>query len=241
MASGRRNTLPEVFFGGYPVDYSGEYMAIQILSQSTTEPVSLADMKQYITVDFTDDDTVIGNLITETREYLEGRTQKNLINTVLVLSYDGFPIIRPIVAYSIALPLEIPINSLSIFDLPMPLVSVDKVAYIKNGASGFAYGVSGYSGVSGWSGGTTLDESEYVVDTIGGRLQITTIPTDGTANIASVQITCTVGGCSNKILTALKAIVADAYRNREAHIPSTLQLDERIERIIWLERDITLA
>ena len=44
---------------------------IQQVSESGSEPITTAEAKTYLEVDFTDDDTLIASLITTAREYIE--------------------------------------------------------------------------------------------------------------------------------------------------------------------------
>jgi hypothetical protein len=50
----------------------------KIITPVATEPIALADAKSYLRVDFTDDDTLIGNLITRVRSFAEEVTGRAL-------------------------------------------------------------------------------------------------------------------------------------------------------------------
>ena len=56
-----------------------------------TEPVSLSDMKNYLRVDYTDDDALISTLISAARERAEDVTGRCLMSQQWQFSFDQFP------------------------------------------------------------------------------------------------------------------------------------------------------
>jgi hypothetical protein len=52
--------------------------AYKIITPVTTEPISLSDAKAYLRVDFSDEDTVISNIISRARAYAEDITHRAL-------------------------------------------------------------------------------------------------------------------------------------------------------------------
>ena len=194
-------------------------MPTKIVTQSATEPVTLADMKTYLRVDIADDDALIGGLITAARNYLEGRTKTQLSASTVEAHLDRWPVNLPAAMRSLILLEEIPPAPMVIIALPVPIAAVSQVQY--------------RDPTETWQ---TLDPSLYVVDVVTGRLQVTAAPSLS-PYLDAVKITCTVGGCSPRLAQALKSIVSDWYFNRE---PAG-EVRGAVERIILLDSDITLA
>lgn len=66
-------------------------MGLKIITAATTEPLSLPEAKQYLRVDGEDNDTIIGSLIKQAREFCEDYQGKRLITQTLELVLDAFP------------------------------------------------------------------------------------------------------------------------------------------------------
>jgi uncharacterized phiE125 gp8 family phage protein len=66
-------------------------MPLQLLVPPASEPVSLAEAKLHLRVDVTDDDALIGSLISAARQAAETRTGRQLITARWKLVLDGFP------------------------------------------------------------------------------------------------------------------------------------------------------
>lgn len=68
-------------------------MRIEIVSAPETEPVSVAEAKTYCRIDsdLTDEDTLIGTLITAAREQIETQTSRALAPQTVRLVLDKFP------------------------------------------------------------------------------------------------------------------------------------------------------
>lgn len=56
-----------------------------------TEPVTLAQAKQHLRVDYGDDDTYIASLITAARQFVETKTNSAIFNRSMILTMDAFP------------------------------------------------------------------------------------------------------------------------------------------------------
>ena len=59
----------------------------RVTSEPTTEPLALSDAKAYMRVDFTDDDTVIQQLISSSRKYCEGITGRAFATQSITCQY----------------------------------------------------------------------------------------------------------------------------------------------------------
>jgi len=65
--------------------------AYKIINDATESVLSLAEVKNYLRVDFNDDDNLISVLIKSSVNQVESLIQKSLISTELEFLMDGFP------------------------------------------------------------------------------------------------------------------------------------------------------
>lgn len=66
-------------------------MGLKIVTAPTVEPVSVAEAKLHLKVDISDDDALIGALITAAREECEHLTDRAIAEQTLALLLDSFP------------------------------------------------------------------------------------------------------------------------------------------------------
>jgi len=66
-------------------------MSYQIVINPSEEPITLAEAKEHLRVDFSDEDTYIGTLITTARKYCESYTNKVFITQSWRQNLDTFP------------------------------------------------------------------------------------------------------------------------------------------------------
>lgn len=66
-------------------------MPTQLITPPAGEPVSLAEAKQHLRVDFDDDDALIQSLISAARQAAETLTQRQLVSARWALVLDSFP------------------------------------------------------------------------------------------------------------------------------------------------------
>jgi len=184
------------------------------LTQPAIEPVTLAQAKLHLRLDFTEDDSVVSGLIAAAREYVEKEMQRAIYERSFLLTLDYFPLASECVnganqyAYVSSY-----IRSLSIH-CPMPsLVSVESIQYLSDSSQT-----------------VTLSPNSYVLDTVSepGRI----MPAPGTYwpyqnqyLPGQVQVTYTAGSygdgedvdtCPQAIKQAILLLVGHWYSNREA-------------------------
>lgn len=62
----------------------------KIKTQPSVEPVTTAEFKTYVKVDFTDDDTLIGEILKAARRQAEQYTQRAFLSQVITLFWDRY-------------------------------------------------------------------------------------------------------------------------------------------------------
>lgn len=77
---------------------------LQIETPPLVEPVLVSDMKNFMKVPYSDDDTLIANLIVAARELVEGFTCRSMVNKGYVQVHDAFPYFTDTVMSQMAYP-----------------------------------------------------------------------------------------------------------------------------------------
>lgn len=113
---------------------------LQIEIAPKVEPILLATMKNWLKVDFSDDDLLIAGLITAARSLVEGFTARSLVNKGYVQVLDSFPYFTDSVMSQNAYPpsyYSLPRYSTTLWNysqmmklLVSPLVSVTRIIYL---------------------------------------------------------------------------------------------------------------
>jgi hypothetical protein len=68
-----------------------EKIALKLITAPASEPVTLAEVKLYLRIDGSDDDTMLNNFITVARQIAEEYTNRKFINQTWDLWMDRFP------------------------------------------------------------------------------------------------------------------------------------------------------
>lgn len=201
-------------------------MSLQLVTPPAIEPVSLAQAKSQLRVDFPDDDLLIKAYIIAARQFCEKTTNRAFYNQTWVRSLDHFPL------YGDANGTRTPSQRNSwpysnwywdavTIDLPKPAtVSVSSITYVDNDGTT-----------------KTLDPSSYLVDTTSIPARVT--PGQGSfwplvANYrpGSVKITfvagsygdgVTVNTCPQTIVMAMLLLLAHWYEHRESASEANLK------------------
>ena len=193
---------------------------VETVTPPAIEPITLAEAKAQLRVGFTDDDLLIGDLISTAREMVEAEISRSLINRQSNMFMDFFPggaplfaILREIQRGYHQRPAEI--ND-AVFIPNPPLVSVDLVTYTDPNGNIL-----------------TLDPSFYRVATgTPGRItSLYGVPwpvTRAVADAVTVKFTSgygtTTASLPNCARNACKLLVAHLYVNRtDPEIPSAIK------------------
>ena len=166
-------------------------LMLQEVTAPTSEPITLGEAREHLRVDFSDDDTYIGNLITAMRQLFQRDIAwRTLVTTVWRQRYDAFP------------PGDTPI------ELPLPpLVTADHIKYYDTTGTLKTWTASNYS--------TDVDSEPGRVFPVYGRVWPATREKVG--QTVEIQFTagCAVASVEEKDKMALKCMVAELYERRE--------------------------
>jgi Phage gp6-like head-tail connector protein len=113
---------------------------LQIENPPQVEPILLTDMKNYLKVDFTQDDTLIQMMITAARELIEGFTGRSIVNKDYVMVGDSFPYFVDSVMSQLAYPpsyYSLPRYSTTLWNYSQmiklwmsPVVKINRIIYL---------------------------------------------------------------------------------------------------------------
>jgi len=159
---------------------------IKIVAESATEPVSLADAKNYIKVDFTDDDTLITSMIIMARIWCENYLSRDIVSKTRKYYMD---------------------KTNGLFDLPFSPVTT--ISSVKVNGEAATYDVLGLNNetIELHSGPAEKVEIEYITEAVdndliqGAILQLVSTYYDNRTDFV-------MGVGVNEIPTNVKAILA---------------------------------
>lgn len=176
------------------------HQSLTLTVAPTSEPVTLAEAKDHVRRDDSDDDALIAGLITAARQYAETAQKRQLMPATYELRLDSFPTMSP-ASRSWVGP--------TIF-LPMPrLIAVSSIAYVNQ------------SGTL-----VTLDPSSYTVDSASSPGRITPVYWQTWPNfrptVGCVRVTYTAGYADaahvpETTKLAMKLLIGHWYKNRESN------------------------
>jgi uncharacterized phiE125 gp8 family phage protein len=198
-------------------------MPVQIVTAPAAEPISLAEAKNHLRVDYVDDDHLIQSQIIAVREYAETSTNRAFVTQTWKYVLDAFP--------------ALPQSSLSWqdnfdqFRIPFPpLQSVTSIVWIdQNGNS------------------NTIPPANYIVDATSEPARVALNvgqiwPADTLQPIAGVQVTFTAGyGAPGRVPESLKQmmklLLGAWYQNREDVVVdrrvAAVELPKGFEALRW--------
>jgi uncharacterized phiE125 gp8 family phage protein len=186
-----------------------------LTSESTVEPVTLAEVKTYLRLESTDstaEDTLLQSYITVARKLAENQTRRALVQGTYQLLIDNFE------------------NSTAVVELPRPPLSTVStnvsITYVKDTTAGDT---------------TTVDSTVFTVDPDSepGRIYPTYAqewPSDirGQRKAITIQYVSgytTANPVPTSILTWIKMRAAAMYENREPFITGTFGVGGRMQEV----------
>lgn len=166
-------------------------MALKIVTEPASEPVTASEAKLHLRVDHTADDTLIARLITLARQEVERLANVCLITQTWDYVLDGFPVAP--------------------FDIPLyPLVSVTSIKYKDEDATETTVGSTNYV-VDTYSRPPRI----ALVDDYNWPTSVELYP----VNNFVVRVVCGFGDADDipeKYIQAIHLLIAHYYENREA-------------------------
>jgi len=189
-------------------------MSIVQTSAPSVEPVTTSDQKDWMRVDGSDEDTLIGNLAAASRAYVEMSTGRQMITATWQYKINDFP------TGDIVLPIS-------------PLQSVTSVQYVDtDGAtqtwSNTLYTVDTASDI----GRIRPNYDEDYPTTRGYKQDITITFVAGYGDAAS--------DVPDTALTAIKLLASNWFENRESNAPIALnEVPMALQTLIWALKDGT--
>lgn len=211
---------------GYNRGYPTNNGRLKVTTGPASEPVDTADVKEWLRIesDVTEDDTLLDNLISASRSWIEGYIETKLITQTVTQTLDNWPRSRE---YVDPLPSEGHIDTVLAPErawvelMGRPVQSITAI---------YTYDDSGTQ--SEWS------SANYDLSNTGDRARV--LPKNGiawpsaTRNYDAIEIVYVVGyGASGSdvpqdILTAMRMMIAHWYENRESVVmgimPNTLEM-----------------
>lgn len=203
---GRRNLTTYPFNLVYrPARYS-----LSVTVAPAEEPVTAAELKAQIRETGSDEDTLIGDLITAARQMVEMRTRRALITQTRLLKMDRFPT-----------------SDAQVFELPGGVISsISSITYQDASDSTQAWASSNYETDFGTDGGTgrvglALDKSwpDVRTNTLG----------------VSVTYVCGYGAAAavpESLKLAIKMIAADLFDRRHAATIEDYSMNEMVSAVL---------
>ena len=170
---------------------------LKITTQPATEPVTVAEAKAHLRVDISEDDTIIGTMITTARKYCEQVSRRQFITATYTWKMDDFPVVDEI---------EVPVS---------PLIAVSSISYEDTDSATQTLSTDVYQvDAHGDPGRIGLKDGQDWPDVADEWNAVTITFTAGYGSSAS--------DVPQQFKDAIKLIVGDLYENRQETITGTI-------------------
>lgn len=155
------------------------------LTAPAVEPVTTTEAKSYMRVDTSDDDTLIGDLITTVREHVESVTRRVFVASMWQFTLDQFPSGRE--------PILLPKS---------PLIFVKRVRYIDTSAATQTWG----DRAAQWTvTPASVENTDVFVILVGGVAIATFAATDGTVTNVTAGLTAAWNSSTHDFASGITA------------------------------------
>lgn len=194
-------------------------MPAKLITAPAAEPVSLAEARAHLRVTHTDEDALIGALITAAREHVESVTGLRLIDQAWELALPAFPDATAHWPRTAQLFVELP---------GWPLKSVEAVTY--RDAAGVLQ---------------TLATEAYRVDDFRRPARLTPVgqwPATESDNPLAVRVSYTAGFGEDgstvpaAVRSAILLLIGDLYENRQGQQEAALVSNPAVYALLWPHR-----
>lgn len=190
-------------------------MSLEQTSAPSVEPVTTTNQKDWMRVDGSDEDTLIGNLAAASRAYVEMSTGRQMITATWVYKFDTFPSSGDIV---------IPIS---------PLQSVSSITYVDTAGD-----------TQTWSSGEYTVDTASDMGRVRPNYDEDYPSCRGYSQDVVVTFVAGYGDASSDVpdtaLTAIKLLAANWFENRESNAAISLnEVPMALQTLIWALKDGT--
>ena len=171
-------------------------MKLNLLSEATTEPVTVAELRTYLrmgSTDSTSEDVLLTSFITVARQKAENITRRSLISQTWRLTLDQFPV------YDVELPRAAPLSTVS---------TAVTITYVEDTTAGTS---------------TTLGSTVYAIDSASIPARVyPAYANDWPSNVrdydnaVTIQYITGYSTAPEPVKNWIKMVAADLYENRQA-------------------------
>ena len=187
-------------------------MSLVQTAAPSVEPVTTTNQKDWMRVDGSDEDTLIGNLAAASRAYVEMSTNRQMITATWVYKFDTFP------QGDIVLPIS-------------PLQSVTSITYVDTAGA-----------TQTWSSGLYTVDTASDVGRVRPIYDEDYPSSRGYAQDIVVTFVAGYGDASSDVpataLTAIKLLASNWFENRESNAPIELkEVPMALQTLIWSLKD----
>ena len=187
-------------------------MSLVQTAAPSVEPVTTTNQKDWMRVDGSDEDTLIGNLAAASRAYVEMSTNRQMITATWVYKFDTFP------KGDIVLPIS-------------PLQSVTSITYVDTAGA-----------TQTWSSGLYTVDTASDVGRVRPIYDEDYPSSRGYAQDIVVTFVAGYGDASSDVpdtaLTAIKLLASNWFENRESNAPIELkEVPMALQTLIWSLKD----
>lgn len=184
-------------------------ISLQRVSTTGAEPVTLAELKNHLRIDFDDDDDLISSLLVAARQHAEKVTGSCIVTSNWIYGLDSFPYgwtdTHAPARTSLTEAMNWWANAQAIRIPQAPLQTVSSIQYAPSGGGSYI----------------TLDPSTYIVDTNSNPAVVVPVVNYywpacyATKNAVKISFTSGYGdNCPEPIKVAVRLMVCDWYENR---------------------------
>jgi uncharacterized phiE125 gp8 family phage protein len=187
-------------------------MSLVQTAAPSVEPVTTTNQKDWMRVDGSDEDTIIGNLASASRAYVEMSTNRQMITATWVYKFDTFP------QGDLVLPIS-------------PLQSVTSITYVDTAGA-----------TQTWSSALYTVDTASDVGRVRPIYDEDYPSSRGYAQDVVVTFVAGYGDASSDVpdtaLTAIKLLASNWFENRESNAPIDLkEVPMALQTLIWSLKD----
>lgn len=182
---------------------------ITLETAPATEPLTTAEAKAHLRVEHSDEDTYIDALIKAAREFVEARTDRQLVTATWNITLDGFPCHRR--------PIKLP---------KYPTQSVESITYTDTAGDSQTWDSASYRV-------DTSREPAVILPAVGASYP-SAIAEPGSVTIQVVAGYGAAAAVPEAAKSAMRLLIAHWYENREAAVAGVANPETMLSVESWL-------